>query len=109
MIRFGKRDEAALARAFAQDPHYTPTIPERNTALIHKFEELQKSWELQNFRKKQQQSSDRYNVQLERDRLKSHLESHRLPALHGVMARLSELERIIAQVNGTTEEVRPFA
>ena len=103
------RDEAAMARAFARDPHFGTTMPERNTAVRQKFEQLQKGWEYQNFRKKRQQSSDRYNVQLERDRLRGHLESHRLPALHGVMARLSELERMIAQVNGTTDEVRPFA
>ncbi len=108
MIRVGKRDEAAMARAFARDPHFGTTMPERNSAVLQKFEQLQKSWEYQNFRKKQQHASDRYNVQLERDRLRSHLESHRMPALHGTMARLAQLDRMIAQVNGATEEVRPF-
>ena len=72
---------------------------DRTPALLKSLEAHQKLVGYNDFKKNQRAQSERYNYQLERDRLRSHLETHRLPGLHGVMSRLASIDRILGQVN----------
>jgi len=94
-----RRDETKMKKAFARDSRFASAGPSHEAAMLKQHDHMQKVHAYTAFKNKQQDAMDRRSLQAESERLRAHLQTHRLHGNHGVIARLANLRRILGQVN----------
>ena len=92
-----KRNEQAIFRAAKHSGTFGLVGQDHTPNLLKDYENRQKEWQYSAFKNKQRRYNQLMNYKMERGRLRSHVETHRLPALHGVISRLADLDRILQE------------
>ena len=87
---------AAALRASGLFPDAAPSVQQQ---LLNIKKRVDKTTELNVFRKRRLLRQEQYNSKLELDRLESGLREQRVPALRGENARVAGLRRTIEELN----------